>query len=544
MKNQRQPNNGTKRNSLRLVTTSFIGIFFCFHAHSQNWNIPSGTNTSTTTIGTTNGYSFDIVAGGVSAINIAYSSTTTKSNVGIGVASAPNKLSVAGDIGWNYQNSTYNSQLGIDQGGSIELGAKNNGTNPVTGGLPYLDFHYGNGSNQDYNVRLMNSGDNVFSIGTNSGGASVFNISGTKVGIGTPFPYYKLSFGNAPANTLLALWDNGTATTSPTQVYGIGAQTGQLRFHVGGGSTDKFSFYSAPAGTEVMSVYGTGGATINLSGSSSQFVLNDPSSNQLMYVKNDGSVGHSVSGSGGGFNIGSTSSNAIYFQMVGNSSSGDWSAVRMGVAKKNASLCDGCFSSVALTNDVVISSMTKSTSGTGILGSNLIITNHSNQGSIRFTTKDVTTYNSGDKQRMEIMYDGRVVIGQPSEFTAAVPYPASYNLFVSKGILAAKIKCAINGSSNWADHVFAEGYSLRSLTEVEAFIKTNKHLPGVPSADQMVKNGLDVAEMDAKLLEKIEELSLYMIELKKENEHLSKKMETMEKEVEQQRKSLSTFGGK
>jgi hypothetical protein len=57
---------------------------------------------------------------------------------------------------------------------------------------------------------------------------------------------------------------------------------------------------------------------------------------------------------------------------------------------------------------------------------------------------------------------------------------------------------------------------LKSLDEVEAFVKINKHLPDVPNAEEMVKNGLDVAKINALLLRKIEELTLYVIDLKKQ----------------------------
>ena len=65
---------------------------------------------------------------------------------------------------------------------------------------------------------------------------------------------------------------------------------------------------------------------------------------------------------------------------------------------------------------------------------------------------------------------------------------------------------------------------MRSLGDVERYIAQEKHLPGVPSAEQVVKEGVDVGKMDAKLLEKIEELTLYMIELKKENESLRREV--------------------
>ena len=89
--------------------------------------------------------------------------------------------------------------------------------------------------------------------------------------------------------------------------------------------------------------------------------------------------------------------------------------------------------------------------------------------------------------------------------------------------IAEKVKVAVKNSTNWADFVFAPGYKLKSLSEVEMFINANRHLPGVPSAENLVKEGgIDVNEMFAKQMEKIEELTLYMIELKKEIETLKK----------------------
>jgi hypothetical protein len=70
----------------------------------------------------------------------------------------------------------------------------------------------------------------------------------------------------------------------------------------------------------------------------------------------------------------------------------------------------------------------------------------------------------------------------------------------------------------WPDYVFGKNYKLRSLYEVEQFIKANSHLPEVPSAKEVEEEGVGVGEMNAILLKKMEEMTLYMIELKKENE--------------------------
>jgi hypothetical protein len=109
---------------------------------------------------------------------------------------------------------------------------------------------------------------------------------------------------------------------------------------------------------------------------------------------------------------------------------------------------------------------------------------------------------------------------QSSLIIGSVSAPAGYKLYVETGILTEKVKVAVKSTANWSDFVFAKDYKLKTLEEVDAFITLNKHLPGVPSAEEVVKSGIDVATMDAKLLEKIEEITLYMIDLKKESEAL------------------------
>ncbi len=129
-------------------------------------------------------------------------------------------------------------------------------------------------------------------------------------------------------------------------------------------------------------------------------------------------------------------------------------------------------------------------------------------------------------QGLRINYDGRVIIGQCNNLL-----PAGYNLFVKNGILTEKIKVAVNGTGQWADYVFAKDYKLMPLAQVEQYIKTNNHLPNVPSAAEMVKEGNDLGKTDAKLLEKIEELTLYMIDLKKQNDMQQKEIESLKAEL-------------
>ncbi|MBT3208836.1 MAG: hypothetical protein HN347_10865 [Bacteroidetes bacterium] len=81
---------------------------------------------------------------------------------------------------------------------------------------------------------------------------------------------------------------------------------------------------------------------------------------------------------------------------------------------------------------------------------------------------------------------------------------------------------------SFSDFVFDEDYKLKNLSDLEKFIKTYKHLPNVPSEQEVVKNGLNLGEMDALLLEKVEELTLYIIELNKKIAKQEKKIEILQ----------------
>lgn len=125
--------------------------------------------------------------------------------------------------------------------------------------------------------------------------------------------------------------------------------------------------------------------------------------------------------------------------------------------------------------------------------------------------------------------DGKVIIGRSAGSSPTFwNFPGSYNLYVENGILTERVKVAIKNTTDWSDFVFDEEYQLMPLNDLQRYISTNKHLPDVPSAADMVNNGLDVARMDASLLQKIEELTLYMIQLKQENETLQKRISALE----------------
>lgn len=130
---------------------------------------------------------------------------------------------------------------------------------------------------------------------------------------------------------------------------------------------------------------------------------------------------------------------------------------------------------------------------------------------------------------------GKVAIGADSSVLAG---NSSYNLYVTEGIRTEHLKVDLD--SAWADSVFADDYRLKPLQDVETYIKEQKHLPGIPSEEEVSENGIDVAQMDARLLGKIEELTLYTIEqqetVKKQKSMLDKQQEALEHQEELMRK--------
>jgi len=122
--------------------------------------------------------------------------------------------------------------------------------------------------------------------------------------------------------------------------------------------------------------------------------------------------------------------------------------------------------------------------------------------------------------RFYINRDGNVGIGTITTGT--------HKLAVEGTIGAREIKVE---AAAWSDFVFEENYQLKDLEEVESYIKENKHLPDVPSEKEVLENGIQLGEMDAKLLQKIEELTLYVIEQNKTMKAQNKKIQTLNERI-------------
>ena len=97
------------------------------------------------------------------------------------------------------------------------------------------------------------------------------------------------------------------------------------------------------------------------------------------------------------------------------------------------------------------------------------------------------------------------------------------------GIIADSMRVAM--VSGWADYVFADDYQLKPLEDLAKYIKSNKHLPDVPTTDEVARNGIELGAMNAKLLQKIEELHLYILQQQKQNDEQNKSIEILQKQV-------------
>lgn len=115
------------------------------------------------------------------------------------------------------------------------------------------------------------------------------------------------------------------------------------------------------------------------------------------------------------------------------------------------------------------------------------------------------------KVRMVLTPTGQLRLGEK----AAIGVHADYKLSVYGKITATSLYVLADNATNWADYVFADGYRLTPLPELETYLKANRHLPEIPTTREVETQGINVGAMNTLLLKKVEELTLHLIELNK-----------------------------
>ncbi|MDP4209183.1 MAG: bZIP transcription factor [Bacteroidota bacterium] len=153
----------------------------------------------------------------------------------------------------------------------------------------------------------------------------------------------------------------------------------------------------------------------------------------------------------------------------------------------------------------------------------------------------ISRYNNGSDLSEFRLNIGDNMKGDDDKFTVGVTYygdglwkpifsvQSDRNIIADGKITATEIQVKQNV---WSDFVLKPTYKLKSLTEVEQYINKNGHLPEVPSETEVKQNGVNVGDMQAKLLQKVEELTLYVIELKKENEQIKQENKEIKNEIQ------------
>ena len=157
-----------------------------------------------------------------------------------------------------------------------------------------------------------------------------------------------------------------------------------------------------------------------------------------------------------------------------------------------------------------------------------------------------TTFSSGGVARMDMGYDGTKGFIKFGAHTGNgqrenILYMRGSDGNVGIGTDTPQAKLAVNGAihsqevkvyvTGWSDFVFKKEYYLPTLEEVEKHIIEKGHLENIPSEKEVLKNGINLGEMNSKLLQKMEEMTLYMIEQNKRMKNLEKENQDLKKEV-------------
>ncbi len=135
-----------------------------------------------------------------------------------------------------------------------------------------------------------------------------------------------------------------------------------------------------------------------------------------------------------------------------------------------------------------------------------------NSLNVGFDNNEIQARNNGVVSRLVLNNGGGAV-----QIGSAVT-PTGYSFSVNGKAICEELK--IQDSSNWPDYVFHHDYKLESLGELREYIKENNHLPNIPSAVDVEKDGIEIGDMQKRMMEKIEELTLYVLQLEEKTKNL------------------------
>ena len=324
---------------------------------------------------------------------------------------------------------------------------------------------------------------------------NTFPSSGN-VGISTTSPLTALDLGAAAGHRFLIYGSGGTTGYLSGMGVNLGQQSNSMGFFIGKNANFSIDVANVSETFPYTSGYTTKFSMLN-NGNVGIGITNP----QSKLVVNGGGIALTNNGNSVYINGNINSNNTAQLAIYANSSSTDGSFIYLWGNENTYTYKSGSVDLVS-----------RGVSGHGI----------------RFANYNTSTNSWVDN--VVIYKDGKMVIGTPTAWGYdGTTTPGDYKLYVEKGILTEKVKVAIKTTASWSDYVFKKGYELMPLNSLEKYVNTNFHLPEVPSAEQVVKEGIDLGNMDSKLLAKVEELTLYIIELNKKIEQLQKEMTHLKK---------------
>ena len=370
--------------------------------------------------------------------------------------------------------SALQERLSILDGGNVGVGT----TNPLDAFSVKTASGVAGISHTDGTVTLktiVNSSGGFVGTTTNhpfylmaNGSTKVTVLQNGNVGILNSTPNAPLSFPSTVGNKI-ALWGDATGGH-----YGIGIQGSLMQLYGSASNADiALGYGSSTAFTENMRIKGNGNVGIG---------TNNPATGGLVVNK-----------------------------LVGNTS-----AV-FGSATTGVSI-QASYPGIGFNTYYNGGSFNIAAGGAGYIGvdptSSRIILSNSGGGAAANAA-------SGLQDKMWIDYDGTVSMGSANLNAENSTLGTGYKLKVFGKIISEEVRVQLKAA--WPDYVFDKNYKKLSLEELEKYVDENKHLPNIPSAKEIEKDGQHLGEIQRKMLEKIEELSLYVIELKKEIDLLKNK---------------------
>jgi hypothetical protein len=458
--------------------------------------------------------------------NIGNSVSSGKVGIGVNDPEARLEINHNGSIGGTFNPTA--SYLTITSGDNNKLIFDSNEIYSVN------SLNLGTGYSSDFKFRNVDANGNENLMTIKSSG---------KIGIGTTAPTAKLQVYHTgtlggkynPASAYLMLTDDAnTMVMDGNEIY----TNGNLFFGSADASHIYFRNVNATEAEELMIIRNTGNVGIGTVDPESRLEVNhtgtlggkfDPESayltltNDTITMAMDGNeiyTNHNLI-------FGSDYNRHIYFRNINESGAEDLMTVRssgkVGIGSTNpvSRLDIEDANTMAGKLDPSMAILKLGDANIQMLfDGNEITTNHGLNLSSSYT-HDMTFKNAdanGSEELMRIKANGNVGIGTNDP---------QAKLAVEGGIIANSVKVVVDIAH--PDYVFESDYELRSIAELKDFITENKHLPNVPSAQEVEENGgIEVGEMQTKLLEKIEELTLYLIQQNEKIEAQQQRIDELE----------------